>query len=100
MRRVSEDGSGAARMPIDADERDTLDAVVPLPINREVGIRFLDVDRFGIPIAGSRCRKQIGGVKQPGISSFGREQDKLSDGDDASAVVGGPPLMNSGLSGH
>ena len=45
MRRVSEDGSGAACMSIDVDERGTLDAVVPLPIDREVGIRFLVVLR-------------------------------------------------------
>jgi hypothetical protein len=52
MRRVSEDGSGPTRIPIGVDECGTLDAVVALPFDREGGIRFFDVDGFGIPITG------------------------------------------------
>ena len=35
MRRVSQDGSGLTGIAIDEDECGTLDAVVPLPIDRK-----------------------------------------------------------------
>jgi len=50
LRRVSQDGSGSGGLPIDEDECRTLDAVVPLPIDGEVGVGFFDVDGLGLPI--------------------------------------------------
>ena len=50
MRRVSQDGSGLTGIAIDEDECGTLDAVVPLPIDREGDIGFFDIDGFWLPI--------------------------------------------------
>src|SRR5690242_4473066 len=41
--------------------------ICTLPTDRERGIRFLDVDRFALPISGQPCGEPIGGVEQPGI---------------------------------
>ena len=41
----------------------------------------------------------IGGVEEPSIACFGREQDKLVDGDDASVMSGGPSLDGANLVG-
>jgi hypothetical protein len=38
LRGVSEDGSGPARLAVHVDERIALDAVVPLPLDGEVGV--------------------------------------------------------------
>src|ERR1700719_671644 len=43
MRRVSQDGCGLTGIAIDEDEYGTLDAVVPLPIDREGDIGFFDI---------------------------------------------------------
>jgi hypothetical protein len=50
MRLVSQDGSGLTGIAIDEDECGTLDAVVPLPIDREGDIGFFDIDGFWLPI--------------------------------------------------
>ena len=47
LRGVSEDGSGPARLAVRVDERIALDAVVPLPLDGEVGVGLFDVD--GLP---------------------------------------------------
>src|SRR5271166_1242616 len=42
----------------------------------------------------------IGGVKEPSVACFGREQDKLADGDNASVLSGGPSLDVANLVGE
>jgi hypothetical protein len=37
------------------------------------------VGRFGVPIAGQACSELVGRVNEPGITSFGREQDEPID---------------------
>ena len=54
-----------------------------LPIDEEGGIVFFDVDGFGVAVAGQPCGELIGRVEQPGVAGFGREQDKLTNSDDA-----------------
>jgi hypothetical protein len=52
LRRVSEDGAGATCVTVNVDECGSLDAIAALPTNCEGAMTFLDVDRFGVPIAG------------------------------------------------
>ena len=50
LRGISEDGSGPARLAIRVDEGIALDAVMPRPLDGEVGVGLLDVEGFGIAI--------------------------------------------------
>jgi len=36
-------------------------------------------------------REPIGRVEQPSVAGFGREQDQLTDGDEAAVVIGARP---------
>ena len=90
MRRISLDGGVPSGFSIHVDECCSLDAVAPLPVNREGGLVFFDVEWFGVPIAGELCGELIGGVQQPRITSLGGKQDKRADVDDAPIVRGGP----------
>jgi hypothetical protein len=81
VRRVSQDGSGSSGVPIDEDECRTLDVVVPLPLDGEVGVGLFDVDGFGIAVSCQRGGEPVLFIEQPGISGLGREQDKLADRD-------------------
>ena len=67
MRRVSQDGSGLAGIAIDEDECGTLDAVVPLPIDRKGDIGLFDMGGFGLPIACHACSQPIRRIQQPRI---------------------------------
>ena len=69
MRRISVDGGEPSGFSIPVNECGSLDAVVPVPINREGGLVFFDVEWFGVPIAGQPCGELIGGVQQPRIAS-------------------------------
>src|SRR6266853_2510345 len=100
MRRVSEGGSDPAAVPIQVNESGSLDTVVALPADREGDIGFLDVDLFGLAIMGQPRGELIGRVEQPGVAGFGGEQDKLTDGDDAPVVAGGPTLNVAHLIGE
>jgi hypothetical protein len=84
------DGGEPAGFSIHVNECGSLDAVAPLPVNREGGLVFFDVEWFGVPIAGQLCGELIGGVQQPRIASLGGKQDKLADGDNAPIVLSGP----------
>ena len=64
-------------------EGGSLDAIVALPLDDEAGIVFFDVDGFGVAVAGQPCGELIGQVEQPGVAGFGRQQDKLTNSDDA-----------------
>jgi hypothetical protein len=65
----------------------SLDAIPALPPNREVSIDFFDVDRFALAVSRQPCRESIGGVEQPSIAGFGREQDQLANADDSAVAV-------------
>jgi len=45
-------------------------------------------------------REPIGGVEQPGIAGFGGKQDQLTDGDNASVVLGCSALNIAHLIGQ
>ena len=99
LRRVSEDSSSSAHLAIDENECVALDAVVPLPIDGEVGIGLFDVDRLGVSIPRQLHSEPIRSIQQPSIPCLRREQDKLSNGNDSS-VVSGCALLNVALSGY
>ncbi len=65
---------------IHVDECVSLDAIAPLPVNREGGLVFFDVEWFGVPIAGQPCGELIGSFNQPRIARLGGEQDNLTCG--------------------
>ena len=73
MRRVAQDGSGLTGIAIDEDECGTLDAVVPLPIDREGDIGFFDIDGFWLPIACRERSQPIRRIQQPRIPGLRRE---------------------------
>jgi hypothetical protein len=75
---------------IRVNECGSLDAIPPLPVDREGRLVFFDVEWFVVPIVGQPCGKLIGRVKQPRISGFGGEQDNLTDRNDAQIVFGSP----------
>ena len=89
-----------AGIAIDVDEGGAFDAIAALPVDREGGIGFFDVDGFGVAITGEPGGELIGRVEEPGIAGFGREQDKLTDGDDAPVMVGGATLNVADLIGE
>src|SRR5208337_2090521 len=66
----------------------------------EAGVGFLKGDSFRVAVAGEACGEAIGGVEEPSIACFGREQDKLVGGDDASVMSGGPSLDGANLVGE
>src|SRR6516164_1126326 len=100
LRGVSEDGSGPARLAVHVDERIALEAVVPLPLDGEVGVGLFDVDGLGVAVPCQWCGKPVVFIEQPGISGLGRERDKLTDRDDSSVVSGGAALNVAYLIGE
>jgi hypothetical protein len=56
---------------IHVDECVSLDAIAPLPVNREGGLVVFDVEWFGVPIAGQLCGELIGRLNQPRIARLG-----------------------------
>ena len=79
------DGGEPSGFSIPVKECGSLDAVAPLPVNREGGLVLFDVEWFGVPIAGQPCGELIGGVQQPRIA--GGKQDKRAYGDDACSAA-------------
>src|SRR5215470_1507558 len=59
LRGVSEDGSGPTRLAVRVDERIALDAVVPLPLDGEVGVGLFDVDGLGVAVPCQWCGKPV-----------------------------------------
>src|ERR1700746_2512862 len=90
LRGVTVDGRHPTTMTI--HEGPSLNTVLPLPPDREGDVGVLDVNRFGIAIAGQPRGQVIEGIEQPGISGFGREENQLADCDDALAVLSTPTL--------
>ena len=87
-------------MAIGVDEGRSVEAIVAGPGDLEAGVGFLKGDGFWIAVAGEACGEAIGGVEEPSIAGFGREQDKLVGGDDASVMSGGPSLDGANLVGE
>ena len=69
----------------------SVEAIGTGPGNLEAGAGFVPGNGFRIAVAGEARGEVIGGVEDPGIACFGREEDKLVSGDDAS-VARGPPV--------
>ena len=97
MHRIAEDGRYAAAVAIGVDEGRSVEAIASGPSDLEAGVGFLEGDGFRVAVAGGEV---IGGVEEPSIACFGREQDELVDGDDASVMSGGPSLDGANLVGE
>ena len=65
-----------------------VEAIVAGPSDLEAGVGFLKGDGFRIAVAGEACGEVVGGVEEPSIACFGREEDKLV----ASVASGCPSL--------
>ena len=87
-------------MAIGVDEGRSVEAIASGPSDLEAGVGFLEGDGFRVAVAGEAGGEVIGGVEEPSIACFGREQDKLVDGDDASVMSGGPSLDVANLVGE
>ena len=98
--RVSEDGCDPAILFIKVNEGGSFDAILACPTDGKGRLGFFDLGGLGIAVAGEPQREVIGGVEQPSIAGFGREQDELAERDDAPVVVGGPALDVANLIGE
>jgi hypothetical protein len=67
VRWIAPDGSQLSGFVIRVNECGSLDAIPPLPVDREGRLVFFDVEWFGVPIVGQPCGELIGRVKQPRI---------------------------------
>ena len=86
-------------MAIGIDEGRSVEAIAAGPGDLEAGVGFLKGDGFRIAVAGEARGEAIGGVEEPGIACFGREEDELVGGDDASVASGRPSLNGANLVG-
>src|SRR5271157_2828881 len=100
LRRIAEDGRYVAAVAIGVDEGRSVEAIASGPSDLEAGVGFLQGDGYRVAVAGEACGAVIGGVEEPSIACFGREQDKLVGGDDASVTSGGPSLDVANLVGE
>jgi hypothetical protein len=89
---IAEDGGDACGVAIDEDECVALDPIIALPSNGETGIGFLEVQFLRIAIPRQACGEVIGGIEQPGIAGFSREQHQRADGHKPAVVFGGATL--------
>ena len=67
MGGLAQHGGDAAGFVIGRDEGFCFDAVAAVAADCEGSIVFLDVDRFGVAVAGQPCGELIGRVRQPRI---------------------------------
>ena len=74
MRRIAEDGRYAAAVAIGVDEGRSVEAIASGPSDLEAGVGFLEGDGFRVAVAGEAGGEVIGGVEEPSIACFGREQ--------------------------
>src|SRR5260370_13996913 len=72
--RIAEDGDNAGRVVVNEDESITVDAIIALPPDGEVGIGFLEVDRLGIAVPCQTGGEVIGRVQEPGVAGISRKQ--------------------------
>ncbi len=66
--------------------------VVALPPDGEVGVGFLEVKVFWIAVASEAGGQVIGGIEQPSVACFRREQDQRADGHQSPIVFGSTRL--------
>jgi hypothetical protein len=85
VRRITEDGRYAAAVAVGVDEGRSVEAIASGPSDLEAGLGFLQGDGFRVAVAGQACGEVVGEVEEPSIAGFGREQDRLVGGDDASS---------------
>ena len=64
-----------------------------------MALGFLDVDRFGISLAGESNSTPFGGVQHPGVPRLSGKEYQLANGHKAPVVFGGPALNGSDLLG-
>src|SRR5208337_5284721 len=98
--RITDYGGDAATLTISIDEGWSVEAIVAGPSDLEAGVGFLKGDGLRIAVAGEAGGEVIGGVEEPSIAGFGREEDKLVGGDDASVMSCGPSLDGANLVGE
>ena len=58
------------------------------------------MDGFGVAVARQPCGELIGQVEQPDVTGFGRQQDKLTNSDDAPMAVSSPGMDVADLVGE
>jgi hypothetical protein len=85
---------------IKANEGRSFDAILACPTDGKAHLGFFDLGGQGITVAGEPQREVIGGVEQPSIAGFGREEDERAERDDARIVVGCPVLNVADLIGE
>jgi hypothetical protein len=90
VRWIPVDGGEPSGFSIHVNECGSLDAIAPLPVNRERGLVFFDVKWLRVSIAGQPGGELIGRVKQPRIARLGGEQDNMTDRNDAPIMLGSP----------
>src|SRR5208337_2685629 len=95
--RITDYGGDAATLTISIDEGWSVEAIVAGPSDLEAGVGFLPGDGFRVAVAGEACGEAIGGVEEPSIACFGREEDQLVGGDNASVASGCPSLDGANL---
>jgi len=66
--------------------------VVARPPDGEACVGFLEVKVFWIAVASEAGGQAIGGIEQPGVASFRREQHQRANGDQTPVVFGGASL--------
>jgi hypothetical protein len=63
---------------VGVDKGGSLNAIAPLPFDRETGIGLLQVNRFGVTAPRQSGRKLIRDVKQPGVAGIQEIVDLLA----------------------
>jgi len=67
---------------IKANEGRSFDAILACPTDGKAHLGFFDLGGQGITVAGEPQREVIGGVEQPSIAGFGREEDERTERDE------------------
>ncbi len=65
---------------------------VALPANHESDLGFLEIQFLRIAVPRQACGETIGGMEQPGIAGFGREQHQRADSHKPAVAFGGATL--------
>src|SRR4051794_1032011 len=86
---ITDDGGDAGSVTVDEDEGIAINLVVALPADCKVGAGLLEIDIFGISVPRQADGEVVGGIEQPCIAGFGREQHQRTNGDETAVVFGG-----------
>ena len=63
LRWVTGDGCHSTALTVHVDEGPSFDAILPLPADRECCVRVLELDWFGVAIAGQPRRQMIESIE-------------------------------------